>query len=75
MAVEVKCTAKESLSLSGSYLRDQLASMLALSKRVPSYYAVRFVMGVWRWFPVEDGMGTILRAGEGLSLEQVEEYK
>jgi len=78
LAVEVKSTSKEVLSLSGAYLREQLAGMMALSYRIPSFYAVRFVEQgcvVWRWYPVKDMMLTVLRPTEGMTLEQVEGYK
>ena len=79
MAVEVKCTSKPSLSLSGAYLREQLAGMMALGLRVPSYYAVKFTGGKyaegWRWYPVKDGMPLVLRPSEGMTLEQVEGYR
>lgn len=74
MALEVKCTSKSVLSLSGAYLREQLANMLALSRRIPSYYTVKFPTG-WEWFEVRDGMGTVLRPYEGMTLEQVEGYR
>lgn len=74
-AVEVKSTAKESLNVgSGAYLRDQLGSMIILSQRVSSYYAVRFATG-WRWYEVRSPFNPVLRPEEGMTLEQARGYR
>jgi Holliday junction resolvase len=74
-AVEVKSTSKTALNVgSGAYLREQLYNTMKLSLRIPTYYAVRFGEGSWRWYVCRDGMCTILRESEGMTLEQARGY-
>jgi Holliday junction resolvase len=74
-AVEVKSTSRDSLNVgSGAYLKEQMGSMIELSFRVPSYYAVKFTQD-WRWYAVTNPFTPLLRKSEGMTLEQTRGYR
>jgi Holliday junction resolvase len=74
-AVEVKSTSRTALNVGhGAYLKEQLYNTMILSLRIPTYYAVRFEEGVWRWYTCQDGMNPVLRESEGMTLEQARGY-
>jgi Holliday junction resolvase len=65
VAYEVKSTSYPRLSLNTQYGREQFAGHLALARRIPVYYAVRFTIEqspMWRLFKVTPDLDLRLNA-------------